>query len=94
MRKKLQNGHYNSFEAFEFDAKLVFSNAMTYNQPSTIYYQEANKLSGRVKDIFKNARLKLEKPLDGPGRKPKPVAMKPVDTFVNRNQWTPQPEFS
>ena len=49
MRSKLDSHQYKSLEEFESDLKLVWNNAMTYNQKDTIYYRAAV----RIRDVGK-----------------------------------------
>lgn len=44
IRRSIQNDHYTSLNAFVADFKLMCENAMTYNQPETIYYKAAKRL--------------------------------------------------
>ena len=51
MRLKLDSHQYKSLEEFESDLKLVWNNAMTYNQKDTIYYRAAV----RIRDVGKKS---------------------------------------
>ena len=51
MRLKLDCHQYKSLEEFESDLKLVWNNAMTYNQKDTIYYRAAV----RIRDVGKKS---------------------------------------
>ncbi|KAG9407198.1 hypothetical protein AC1031_001898 [Aphanomyces cochlioides] len=44
LRHKAQQLQYVSLDAFAADVRLIFSNCMTYNEESTIYYKEAKRL--------------------------------------------------
>lgn len=44
IKEKVDNQEYDSFEAFCADVNLVFSNAMLYNKPDTIFYKTASRL--------------------------------------------------
>ncbi|XP_025423344.1 bromodomain-containing protein 7 [Sipha flava] len=44
IRRNIQSNQYTSLNAFVADFKLMCDNAMTYNQPETIYYKAAKRL--------------------------------------------------
>lgn len=47
MAFKLDNGHYSDRSAFQYDFKLIISNAKAYNQAGSYVYVEAETL-----DVF------------------------------------------
>lgn len=53
MEKRLEQDHYGSPEDFVRDAKLIFTNCRRYNNESTSYWKNANKL-----EKFMNQKLK------------------------------------
>ncbi|XP_019854738.1 PREDICTED: bromodomain and PHD finger-containing protein 3-like [Amphimedon queenslandica] len=55
MRSKLDSHQYKSLEEFESDLKLVWNNAMTYNQKDTIYYRAAVRIRDVAKRILDQA---------------------------------------
>ncbi|KAJ9059486.1 hypothetical protein DSO57_1001562 [Entomophthora muscae] len=44
MRKNIEKSLYKDLDAFLHDFRLVCSNAMTYNDPNTVYYKSANRI--------------------------------------------------
>jgi hypothetical protein len=44
MRQKIENHEYTNLSEFEKDLKLVWNNAMVYNQKDTIYYRAAIRI--------------------------------------------------
>lgn len=60
MQNKFENDKYENFEDFVHDAKLICSNARIYNDKSTPYYKNANKLEkyfiSRVKELPEYAK--------------------------------------
>ncbi|EYU27349.1 hypothetical protein MIMGU_mgv11b0209583mg, partial [Erythranthe guttata] len=40
VRRKLQNGSYETLEQFEHDVFLICSNAMQYNERHTVYHKQ------------------------------------------------------
>ncbi|KAH3674200.1 hypothetical protein WICMUC_003442 [Wickerhamomyces mucosus] len=53
MESKLENDHYSTMEEFVYDAKLVFNNCRSYNNETTTYFKNANKL-----EKFFNSKIK------------------------------------
>lgn len=51
MREKLKEGCYTSWDALEDDLVIMFTNAMTYNTPDTIYYKQARTLMDVAKKL-------------------------------------------
>ncbi|ANZ76812.1 BA75_03386T0 [Komagataella pastoris] len=49
MEMKLENDHYHTLEDFIYDATLIFNNCRSYNNESTTYYKNANKLEKFMK---------------------------------------------
>ena len=45
MTSKCDRGDYKNPSEFELDLNLIFTNAKTYNNPSSIYHKEATRLS-------------------------------------------------
>ncbi|XP_068668999.1 uncharacterized protein [Aristolochia californica] len=56
MRTKLHEGKYETLEQFESDVFLMSENAITFNDNSTIYYQEACELRDQATKIFRSLR--------------------------------------
>jgi histone acetyltransferase len=52
MEHKLDTGQYPKLDAFLHDAQLVFDNCRLYNPEDSIYYKQANKLEGIMKDLL------------------------------------------
>jgi histone acetyltransferase len=52
----VNNGKYKNKESFEFDLKLIFKNAKTYNQQTTIYYKSAVMLEEFAEQLIKNLK--------------------------------------
>ncbi|OAY65052.1 Bromodomain and PHD finger-containing protein 3 [Ananas comosus] len=79
IRKKLSDGAYVNLEQFERDVFLISSNAMHYNAPDTIYYQQARSIRDLAKKNFENLREKgdsnepTQKTLVRRGRPPKKI---------------------
>ncbi|CCH44781.1 Histone acetyltransferase GCN5 [Wickerhamomyces ciferrii] len=44
MESKLENDHYSTLEEFVYDSKLIFNNCRKYNNETTTYFKNANKL--------------------------------------------------
>ncbi|KAK9369610.1 hypothetical protein V1509DRAFT_591190 [Lipomyces kononenkoae] len=53
MEQRLESDVYHSMEDFLYDARLVFNNCRQYNNETTTYYKNANKL-----EKFMNQRLR------------------------------------
>lgn len=49
IRGKIERDEYNHIDEFHADINLIGENAITYNQPNTVYYLAALKLSALVK---------------------------------------------
>uniref|UniRef100_A0A7N0UTV9 Bromo domain-containing protein n=1 Tax=Kalanchoe fedtschenkoi TaxID=63787 RepID=A0A7N0UTV9_KALFE len=60
VRKKLDDGLYQTLEQFEEDIFLICSNAMLYNSPSTVYFRKARTIQELAKRDFDNLRQKGE----------------------------------
>ena len=45
VKDKIQKGEYKSKEMFASDIKLIFANAMKYNDASSFYHKYADQLS-------------------------------------------------
>ena len=54
LKKKLSNRCYKTKEEFSSDVMLIFNNALTYNQPSSIFYKYALELRGLALDMLGN----------------------------------------
>lgn len=57
---KLRQRQYRDIHAFAADIRLVFTNAMRYNQPSSPVYQDAQTLLRVFDDIYKRAAAELK----------------------------------
>eukprot|EP00897_Mesotaenium_endlicherianum_P002199 jgi/Mesen1/2006/ME000147S01095 len=72
MRKRINAGHYTSWEQFKMDILLVCGNAMRYNAPGTFYFRQAKLLQDASKKAIEAAQSgEPEKPRGKRGRKPK-----------------------
>ncbi|VDK43661.1 unnamed protein product [Anisakis simplex] len=80
MRSKIETNEYNDLASFRRDVELVVNNALTYNQPNTIYNVAAQKLDQIVRFYFSEPHLRYlyhtlpfckDIPLDKMGLKPK-----------------------
>ncbi|CAM8938324.1 unnamed protein product [Rhodiola kirilowii] len=60
VRKKLDDGLYQTLEQFEEDIFLICSNAMQYNSPSTVFFRKARAIQELAKRDFDNLRQKGE----------------------------------
>ncbi|XP_077246159.1 uncharacterized protein LOC143886057 [Tasmannia lanceolata] len=60
VRKKLTGGTYANLEQFEEDVFLICSNAMQYNAPVTIYFQQARSIHELARKDFENLRQDSE----------------------------------
>ena len=60
MRDKVAKRLYKNFEAVQMDFKLIFTNAMEYNPPDTIYYNEAKRVLDEAKKLTKKYKEKLD----------------------------------
>lgn len=49
IRGKIEQNEYQHIDEFHTDINLIGENAITYNQPNTVYYLAAQKLSTLVK---------------------------------------------
>ncbi|CAN1761201.1 ABC transporter B family member 25, mitochondrial [Linum perenne] len=56
IRAKLQERMYISLEQFERDVFLIFSNAMRFNSPESVYYKVAEDLNARARRLFNSFR--------------------------------------
>ena len=69
MEKKINSLKYLTLEDFEKDFTLVWRNAMTYNEPTTVYYRAALRIKLEGQKMLKVARDSLSKynsdPLQG-----------------------------
>jgi len=52
MKAKLLNDQYESVLQFKSDFSQMCNNAMLYNDPNTIYYKEAQRLSKFGNDLI------------------------------------------
>ncbi|GBG86330.1 hypothetical protein CBR_g41323 [Chara braunii] len=59
VRRKLESGVYGVPGPFAEDVRLVFSNAMTYNQPNSEVHDLAKDLLGMFEERYKNIEDKL-----------------------------------
>ncbi|KAJ8099356.1 hypothetical protein POJ06DRAFT_133679 [Lipomyces tetrasporus] len=61
MEQRLESDAYQSMEDFIYDARLIYNNCRQYNNETTTYYKNANKLekfmNQRLKDIPEYAHL-------------------------------------
>lgn len=55
IRKKVNNGGYHNIGEFKDDMYLMFSNAMTYNEPGSIVYEDAELLKNTFDKVFDEA---------------------------------------
>ena len=53
---KLHNGEYTSWDLVHEDMTTMFSNAMTYNTPDTVYFKHARTLRGVADKLIELAR--------------------------------------
>ena len=60
MREKLSKRLYKTLEAAQMDFKLIFTNAMEYNPPDTIYYDEAKRVMEEAKKLALRYKEKLD----------------------------------
>lgn len=51
-REKIEDGKYRSLPAMKADCQLIVANAMVYNQPNTVFYLAANRLSNLINYYF------------------------------------------
>lgn len=58
MRSKIEANEYEDVAAFRKDVELVVNNALTYNQPNTIYNVAAQKLDQIVRFYFSEPHLR------------------------------------
>ncbi|ORX50347.1 Bromodomain-domain-containing protein [Piromyces finnis] len=67
LRKKLENGEYESADQFETDCRLIFSNCYIYNHPDSEVY----KMGQRLEEVFNNKwkHRPLSKELPAPEKK-------------------------
>lgn len=49
IRGKIERNEYGHIDEFHYDVNLIGENAITYNQPNTVYYLAAQKLSTLIK---------------------------------------------
>ena len=60
MSSKIESNCYLTLEDFEKDFNRVWKNAMTYNDPSTVYYRAAVRIKMEGTRMLKMARENLE----------------------------------
>jgi ATP-dependent helicase STH1/SNF2 len=53
IRTKLDNHHYPSLDAYHKDWKLLFANALAFNQEGSEIYEDAKQLEGVMEQAFK-----------------------------------------
>lgn len=56
VRRKLVSRWYRTFEQFEDDVFLICSNAMQYNAPDTIYFNQAHSIQDMARSKFREIR--------------------------------------
>ena len=61
MEKKINSHKYLTLDDFERDFTLVWRNAMTYNEPTTVYYRAALRIKLEGQRMLKVARDNLVK---------------------------------
>lgn len=61
IRKKVNAETYDSFQGLLADLELMLRNAMTYNDPSTIFYKEAGSLLALARKAVAHAEKKWSK---------------------------------
>ncbi|KAI8802926.1 hypothetical protein BJ742DRAFT_872918 [Cladochytrium replicatum] len=65
MTSKLNLWRYNSVDEFEYDVSLIWTNAMAYNEKSTVYYRQAQRFKQQSGACIQKARDRLAKlPVD------------------------------
>ncbi|KAJ2850125.1 hypothetical protein IWW36_002124 [Coemansia brasiliensis] len=65
MRDRLAAGQYTDIASFERDLLLVVQNCMTYNKPSTYYFQLAARIKRHILRLMSDAREQLSRlPID------------------------------
>lgn len=61
MEQRLEADSYKTMEEFVYDARLVFNNCRAYNNETTTYYKNANKLEkfmvAKIKEIPEYSHL-------------------------------------
>ncbi|KJH40620.1 Bromodomain protein [Dictyocaulus viviparus] len=58
MRQKIEDDAYQTITEMKTDAELIVSNALTYNNPNTVYHLAATRLSAIVKYYFSEQYLR------------------------------------
>ncbi|KIH49800.1 Bromodomain protein [Ancylostoma duodenale] len=58
MRQKIEDDAYQTITEMRTDAELIVSNALTYNNPNTVYHLAATRLSAIVKYYFSEQYLR------------------------------------
>ncbi|PIO77321.1 Bromodomain protein [Teladorsagia circumcincta] len=58
MRQKIEDNAYETISEMKTDAELIVSNALTYNNPNTVYHLAATRLSSIVKYYFSEQYLR------------------------------------
>lgn len=61
IRDKVRNGRYQSFDELWMDVELMLNNAMTYNEPHTIFYKEAYALLAVTHKIVEQAKRRWQR---------------------------------
>ncbi|KAI3717900.1 hypothetical protein L1987_69812 [Smallanthus sonchifolius] len=61
VRKKLAKGLYLTLKEFESDVFLICTNAMQYNAPDTIYYNQASSIQEQAKLKFQRLRVNFDR---------------------------------
>lgn len=61
-------GVYKSKESFDADLKLIFKNAKTYNQQTTIYFKSAVMLENFAEQLMKNLKYDFDEEKDEDGK--------------------------
>uniref|UniRef100_A0A8R1I8D5 Bromo domain-containing protein n=1 Tax=Caenorhabditis japonica TaxID=281687 RepID=A0A8R1I8D5_CAEJA len=59
IREKIEDQKYPSLPMMKEDCQLIVANAMLYNQPNTVFYLAANRLSNLIKYYFGEQYLRF-----------------------------------
>ncbi|CAO4361398.1 unnamed protein product [Caenorhabditis nigoni] len=93
IREKIEDGLYPSLPAMKGDCDLIVSNALQYNQPTTVFYLAAKRLANLINYYFGEPYLRyLFHSLPSANQVPfelagiRPLAPVPMDRPVNRRR--------
>lgn len=64
LQNHLNSGKYKTKEAFDHDLNLIFKNAKSYNQQTTIFYKNAVLMETFAETLMKNLKYDFDEEND------------------------------